>query len=148
MSKNFGFFKGFSAQRDLDAAMKFSLNCILMEDRIEHLSWLATDGHQFGGVSGAPGWEVERRDSSSSADAGGYESWLEWASFRAYVDPNSYSLAHPEFYMSGEGFYGLLCTALDSYIKSDGLDVAAAKALLDDVHLKSDSWSLGRKAPR
>lgn len=146
MNKNFDFFKSFSPQLDLDAAVKFSLNCILMEDRIEHLSWLATDGHQCGGVSGEPGWEVERRDSRSPADASGYESWPDWASFRAYVDPNAYSLAHPELYMSGESFYGLLCTALDSYIKSGGLDVAAAKALLDDVLLKSDKWSLGRTA--
>jgi len=102
VSKNFDFFKGFSPQRDPDAAMKFSLNCILMEDRIEHLSWLATDGHRFGGVSGEPGWEIERRDSSSSADVSGYESWPEWASlnrprFRRHLAAINYGLGGGDY---------------------------------------------------
>lgn len=125
-------------------AFKFALDCVLTYNRIEELSWLTTDGHRVGGVEGDPGWEIERRDSSSPIDEPGYEAWPAWASFRAYVPQEECYLAHPELFMSGVYFYGRVCSALERYVRAGGAEMELAKALLARLHEDESRWSLGR----
>lgn len=88
-------FGGFDPQCDEDAALKLSLNALLLDNRSHDLLKLVKGGNRFGGVEGVPGWIIERREGSELA---GYENWPGSARFRAYVDPTQYALAYPEFY--------------------------------------------------
>lgn len=137
-------FLGLQPQKSPTAAIEFALLCATADNHIDLLRFVATDGHKFAGVQGQPGWLIERRDSSSPSGAPGYESWPVWASFRAYVEPEGYLLAHPEVYLGGEEFYGYLCKVLESYIRANGAKADLADALLNDILDRRDGWSLGR----
>jgi hypothetical protein len=94
-------FGGFNPQSDLDAALKFGLNVLLLDNRSKDLLKLVKGGDKFGGVEGVPGWIIERREDNELI---GYENWPENARFRAYVDPSEYALAYPEFYADKQTF--------------------------------------------
>lgn len=95
-------FGGFEPQSDKDAALKFSLCVLLLDNRTEELRKLVAGSEGFGGVEGDPGWIIERREDGETT---GYEAWPEDARFRAYVDPDSYSLSYPEFFCEREKFF-------------------------------------------
>jgi len=88
-------FGGFNPQSDKDAALKFSLDVLLLDNRSLDLLEIVKGGNRFGGVEGVPGWTIERRE---HGEVLGYENWPEGARFRAYVDPTAYALAYTEFY--------------------------------------------------
>ena len=144
LSKSFDVFDFFQPHRDEHAAIKFSLREVLSEDRIADLMSLSEDAHKIGGIAGEPGWLIERRDSAVAEGAKGYELWPHWACFRATVDPDSFLLAYPEQFMSGEYFYSYLCEVLESYIRAVGAETDAAATLLAAVREKRQNWSLGR----
>jgi hypothetical protein len=91
-------FGGFRPQIDPDAAVKFALNSLLMDERLSELSCLLTDGHEIGAVEGEPGWIIERRDSGPAGNIDAYAHWSQNAHFYAHVDAEAFQLAHPGFF--------------------------------------------------
>lgn len=109
---------GLEPQIDRDAALRFSMSILLADGGIGSLLRLLRDPH-FGGVEGTPGWIIERRD---AGDHVGYEHWPDKARFRAYVDPDSYSLAHPEFFCDERTFLAHVRSRLAIYVRHYGPD--------------------------
>lgn len=127
-------FGNFSLSHDKEAAVKMSLISILMDDRLEELAYLLTDGHEIGGVEGVPGWLIERRDSGESRDMPGYASWPSWASFRAYVDPKEFALGHPECFLAETEFHSYVRAALVAYFKANPHRKVAVDAVLTRIN--------------
>ncbi|MFN7957372.1 MAG: hypothetical protein U0P46_03450 [Holophagaceae bacterium] len=107
-------FGGFRPQSDEDAALKFSLNVILMDDRLSHLIESLSPSSKIGGFEGVPGWLLEWRHGGETR---GYENWPDLAMFRAYVDPQEFRLEHPEFFCDCQTFYAILCSAIKAYLE-------------------------------
>jgi hypothetical protein len=105
-------FGGFRPDSDEDAALKFSLCVLALDNRMDELLRLVEGGGNFGGVEGDPGWIIERREDE---DIVGYEGWPADARFRAYVEPESYSLSHPEFYASRQTFFEYVGSLIGAY---------------------------------
>jgi hypothetical protein len=105
-------FGGFDPRSDEDAAMKFCLNVILMDRRFVDLARLLPDQSNVGGIEGEPGWIIERRNEGETK---GYESWPTNSRFRAFVGPDSYGLACPEFYCDGLTFTKFVRSAIRAY---------------------------------
>lgn len=95
-------FGEFEPQRDPFAAVKFALSSAFLDDRLDELRALVTENHDTGGVSGEPGWIIERKDVDHSHEY--YAAWPAWARFRAFVDPEMYELANPECFMDRASF--------------------------------------------
>ena len=110
-------FGGFNPQSDPDAAVKFVLNNILMDERLPELSVLLTDGHDIGGLEGEPGWSIERRDTGPSGDMPGYADWPVGTNFRVNVDENAFRLAYPEQFLKTDEFHRYVRKAMDVYSK-------------------------------
>lgn len=109
----------FAPHRDEDAAVKFALNVVFMDNRLKELADLVADGSQFGGMQGEPGWALERRDAADEGNEAAYPGWPEGARFMASVDENAYRLKHPECFMSREAFMKYLVPAIDAYVAAD-----------------------------
>lgn len=109
-------FDGFRPHLDEDAAIKFSLNVLLMEGRLKRLVDLISQSSNVGCIEGDPGWEIEHIINS---DRGlpGYASWPEWASYRAAVDTDCYQLAYPEVYLSENDFFSYVEKAIKAYLE-------------------------------
>ncbi|HDR9491700.1 hypothetical protein [Burkholderia stabilis] len=103
-------FGGFNPESDRDAALKFSLCVLVLDSRMQELLQLIEGGNDIGGVEGDPGWIIERRD-----EGGGYEGWSNGAEFRAFVDPNEYSLSHPEFFVDRRTFIQYVVALMKVY---------------------------------
>jgi len=112
-------FGGLAPHRDEDAAVKFALNVVLMDNRVQELAELARDGSQFGGIEGEPGWMLERRDVVDEGNKAAYPGWPAGARFMASVDEDSYRLQHPVFFMTREAFMKYLVLAIDAYVAAD-----------------------------
>lgn len=95
-------FGGFRPDSDRGAALKFSLCIIALDNRVDELLRLVEGCNNLGGIEGEPGWIIERREGE---DTLGYEKWPNDARFRAYVDPDCYSLLHPEFFADRRTFF-------------------------------------------
>ncbi|MFT4173666.1 MAG: hypothetical protein QM639_13970 [Rhodocyclaceae bacterium] len=98
-------FGEFDPQNDEFVAVKFALSVLVMDGRFGELADLLTDGHAIGALEGVPGWSLERRDSGPSSDMPGYADWPVGKSFRAYVNPNEFTLNRPEIFMDTEAFH-------------------------------------------
>lgn len=105
-------FGGFDPRTDKDAAIKFCLDVILADRRFPDLDKLLPDTTTIGGMEGEPGWIIERRDEGETK---GYEDWPDFARFRAFVDPDSYELAHPEFFCDKHTFERFVGAAVRAY---------------------------------
>lgn len=105
-------FGGFDPINDKDAAMKFCLNAVLMDRRFVDLDRLLPDVSNVGGIEGEPGWIIERRN---EGDTLGYDGWPESSCFRAFVEPDGYELAFPEFFCDRSTFISLVSSALRAY---------------------------------
>jgi hypothetical protein len=112
-------FGGFAPHRDEDAAVKFSLNVVLMDNRLQELAELVVDGSPFGGIEGEPGWMLERRDVADEGNLAAYPDWPVGARFRASVDEDAYRLQQPEYFMSRDAFMKYLILAIDAYVAAD-----------------------------
>lgn len=110
-------FGAFEPQRDRNAALKFSLNVLLMDGRLEDLQGLVTAGSRVSGVGGEPGWEIDR------IEAGGLQ-------YRAQVDPDSFALAHPEVRCDAAAFWAVLRPLLSAYLEHRPQDAAAVKLIV------------------
>ena len=118
-------FGGFAPHRDEDAAVKFALNVVLMDNRLQELVELVVDGSQFGGIVGEPGWLLERRDVADEGNEAAYPGWPPDARFKASVDQDAYRLQHPEYFMSREAFMKYLVPAIEAYVAADPSRAAA-----------------------
>lgn len=118
-------FGGFAPHRDEDAAVKFALNVVLMDNRLQELAELIVDGSQLGGIEGEPGWMLERRDDADEGNEAAYPGWPAGARFKATVDEDAYTLQHPEYFMSREAFMKYLVPAIDAYVAADPSRVVA-----------------------
>ncbi len=106
-------FGGLNPQTDRDAAVKFSLDSVLLDARLEELRDLLTEGSDLGGVEGEPGWTLERRDKNNKS--AGYVGWPPQARYRAFVDPAAYRLRFPERFYDAAGFHAYVRSALAAY---------------------------------
>lgn len=118
-------FGGFAPHRDEDAAVKFALDAVLADHRLQELAEVVVDGSQFGGMHGEPGWLLERRDLADEGKVAEYPAWPTGAYFMASVDENAYRLRHPKCFMSRESFMKYLAQALDAYVAADASRVAS-----------------------
>jgi hypothetical protein len=127
MSNTMDYFKeafgGFSPESDIAAALKFGLCVLMLDNRTTELIRLVQGERNFGGVEGDPGWIIERREDGERI---GYESWPSEARFRAYVDPDGYSLAHPEFFCDEKTFFSYVRDIVTAFVRRnpDRSDVA------------------------
>lgn len=126
-------FGTFNPQTDSDAAAKFILNIILMDDRLDELRRLITDGDELGGMEGEPGWNIERKDMSALDNNIGYENWPSGMNFHMYVDPASFELAFPEKFMTTDEFFGLVRLAITAFISKNLIRVEAAQRIIAQI---------------
>ena len=112
-------FGGFAPHLDEDAAIKFTLNAVLLDNRLDELVEVVIDGSQFGGIEGEPGWTLERRDVADEGNEMAYPGLPAGARFKASVDEDAYRLKHPEYFMDREGFMKYLVLAIDAYVAID-----------------------------
>jgi hypothetical protein len=124
-------FGGFAPHRDEDAAVKFALNAVLVDRRLDELMELTVDASRLGGIEGEPGWIIERRDIGDEGDEEIYAGWPKNARFRTYVNPNAYQLKHPELFLSREDFTKYVVLGIRAYVQAnpDVADVAAVAFL-------------------
>jgi hypothetical protein len=112
-------FGTFAPHRDEDAAVKFALDAVLADHRLQELAEVVVDGSQFGGMQGEPGWMLERRDVADEDSEKAYPGWPAGARFMASVDEDAYRLKYPKFFMSREAFMKYLVPAIDAYVAAD-----------------------------
>ena len=93
-------FGGFAPHRDEDAAVKFALDAVLADHRLQELAEVVVDGSRFGGMQGEPGWMLERRDVADEGNEAAYPGWPAGARFMASVDEDAYRLRYPRYFMS------------------------------------------------
>jgi hypothetical protein len=122
-------FGGVDPLRDPDAALKFVLNAIMMDDRLDELSSILTDGHEIGALEGEPGWTLERRDSGLAGERSAYRNWPPGARFRAYVDPNQFHLGHSEAFAGSRVFHKHVRNALAAYVARNPSNEETARAI-------------------
>lgn len=123
-------FGGFNPQADQDAAVKFALSIVLMDERFDDLSYLLTDGHEVRRVEGEPGWIIERRDTGPSWDMPGYTDWPKTAHFHAHVDSSGYELADPDMFTDIDTFYGYVSKAMGAYVAKNPLKANMAQSVI------------------
>lgn len=122
-------FGGFDPSGDPDAALKLVLNAIVMDDRLDELSSIVTDGHEIGALEGEPGWTLERRDGGPAGDMPAYRNWPQGARFRAYVDPDQFRLGHSEAFASSSAFHTYARGVLAAYVARNPSNEEAARAI-------------------
>lgn len=122
-------FGGFAPHRDEDAAVKFALNVVLMDNRLKELVEIVVDGSRFGGIEGEPGWMLERRDVADEGNEAAYPGWPTGSRFKASVDEDAYRLQHPEYFMSREAFMKYLALAIDAYVAADSVRATAPSVI-------------------
>ena len=120
-------FSGFEPHLDRQAAAKFALNALMMDDRVERLLLLIKPRSSISAVEGDPGWLLERRD--TEAPEQGYERWPADAVYRAAVDPEAYALTYSEAFFDEVQFVGLVRRALVAYFQRQ----PQRKAALEDL---------------
>ena len=123
-------FGDFKPQLDQDAAVKFVISIILMDERFDDLGCLLTDGHEIGGIGGDPGWIIERRDTGPSGDKPGYANWPDDARFHVHVDAKGYELAYPDMFMKENEFYEYVKKGLQAYIIANPLRTSEVTPLV------------------
>lgn len=98
-------FGTFEPQSDADAALKFALNAVLMDGRLDDLAALLTPDHRTGGIAGEPGWEIDRVGGAAPTR------------YRAQVDREGYALAHPQGEYDAAGLLRILGPMLAAYAR-------------------------------
>ena len=121
-------FGGFHPQTDPDAAVKFCLQALAADHRLEELAEFMTEGADLGGIEGVPGWLLQRRDDNDRA--AGYADWPPGAKFRAFVDPEQFRLAEPEQYYSRTTFQPFVEAIVQTYVSQHRGHTEALRPLL------------------
>src|SRR5690242_10837847 len=121
-------FGGFDPRNDRDAAIKFCLDALLADCRIDELAQLISPGQNIGGIEGEPSWIIERRELSETE---GYERWPAWACFRAAVDPNAYLLGYSEFFADRKTFLRYVDRIISTYANRHPEHAIRVKTILD-----------------
>lgn len=96
-------FDGFLPSVDRDAALKFALTRVFTDGLLEYMIRLLDPQDAVGEIGGDPGWEIEQR-TADAPDRTAYATWPPQASFRVFVDPEGFALAHPEAFCSADEF--------------------------------------------
>jgi hypothetical protein len=122
-------FGGLNPQTDQDAAVKLSLNAILMDVRLQELSCLLIDGHDIGGVEGDPGWIIERRDTGPAGELPYYSEWPVDARFHVHVKPAAFELAYPDMFMKAHDFYSYVGRAMNAYLAGSSAEAETAQLI-------------------
>ncbi len=107
----------FAPQEDLDASVKFALNEIFSANRLKVLADLIGSDGELGAVEGEPGWILEKR----IFEYDGVEEHIAWpkdAEFFAHVNPESYQLKYPTFYMTRSQLYEYIAVAIQNCLRS------------------------------
>lgn len=112
-------FGGFAPHQDKDAAVKFVLDAVLADHRLQELAEVVVDGSQVGGMQGEPGWMLERRDVADEGNEAAYPGWPAGARFMASVNEAAHRLQHPECFMTREAFMRLLASSIEAYVAAD-----------------------------
>ena len=126
-------FGGFDPQNDKDAALKLSLDALFADARLDDLGAILSPEGRVGGIEGEPGWILERRLDSDNAS---YEGWPSAATFRASVDPETYSLGHPEFFCDALTFRKYTSAILKVFAErypEDSARTFSLRNLLEDL---------------
>ena len=126
-------FGGLNPQTDQDAAVKLALDVIFMDNRLNELSCLLTDGHDIGGVEGEPGWLIERRDMGPAGELPYYAEWPGKARFRAHVEPTSFELAYPDMFMEAGDFRRYVAKAIDAYLVENPTESDVAQLVISQL---------------
>jgi hypothetical protein len=105
----------FEPHLDKDAAIKFILNSLLMDDEVNRLIELLDTTLQIGCLEGEPGWELERLEDKDRG-LSGYSEWPSWAYYRASVEPDSFQLTYPEAFYNTKDFTSFVNQALAGYL--------------------------------
>ncbi|MGI4849641.1 MAG: hypothetical protein ACRYGK_16120, partial [Janthinobacterium lividum] len=88
------------------------MNVVFMDRRFLDLARLVSNPSDLGGIAGDPGWIIERRKTDAIE---GYESWPADCQFRAFVDPDSFELTHPEFFCDEQSFHAFIQTTINNF---------------------------------
>lgn len=123
-------FGGFAPHRDEDAAIKLILNELLMDTSFDATSKMLAETDDVAGIEGDPGWTLEKRGPSD-------KNWPINAQFRAYVDPESYELAFPEFYMSRDLFKRYMSVATQALLRVNPNAEPLVKGVLKGLSFSS-----------
>ncbi len=126
-------FGGLNPQVDTDAAVKFALNAILLDVRLQELSCLLIDGHDIGGVEGEPGWIIERRDTGPVGERQYYSEWPMNARFHVHVEPTAFELAYPDMFMEAHDFHRYVGRAMDAYLTENSAETDAAQLVISQL---------------
>jgi hypothetical protein len=114
-----GYFKEafgtFAPHTDRDAAVKFILDLVLADDRLDDLANLLSISSKIGAIEGEPGWILERRKDHAIQSA--YSAWPQYAGYRAFVDPTGYRLAFPQSFYTVQTFHQYVHAAVNVYVK-------------------------------
>lgn len=126
-------FGGVNPELDTDAAVKFALNAILLDGRLQELSCLLIDGHDIGGVEGEPGWLIERRDTGPVGERQYYSEWPTNARFHVRVDPAAFELAYPDVFMTSDDFHKYVEKGMDAYLSENSIETDAAQLVVSQL---------------
>lgn len=126
-------FGDLNPQTDQDAAVKFALNVILMDERLRELSYLLIDGHDIGGVEGEPGWMIERRNTGPAGEFPYYSEWPMNARFHVHVEPSAFELACPDMFMAAHDFYRYVGRAMDAYLSGNSIEADMAQLVVSQL---------------
>jgi hypothetical protein len=94
-----------------DGPLKYALNAIFGERHIETFARFLNSPN-VDGISGDPGWEIERKGPRSNP-----LEWPEDAEFKAAVDPQFFAYDNPEFFFSKEKLFTYIQTVLNVYCR-------------------------------
>jgi hypothetical protein len=126
-------FGGFNPQSDQDAAVKFVLNIIWMDERLSELSSLLTDGHEIGGMTGEPRWIIERKDTGLSGEYPFYADWPKNTHFHVRVEPRAYELVYPDIFMGTGEFHRYVRKVVDVYLTRNISNIDLAKSIISQL---------------
>jgi hypothetical protein len=130
-------FGGFAPHRDPDAAIKFSLNVVLMDHRLDELAEVLKDGSSVGGMEGEPGWSLERRDIADEGNEAAYPGWPSGARFKAEVNQEAFALSNPVRFMTRAEFVHYVFLAAEAYAAFNAS--AGAQAAVGAVRAEADA---------
>ena len=117
-------FDGFVMWKDMDAAVRFAINCILMNTDFDRLAIVLSPEHELSGIGdGDADWKIIRRDSRGKND-----DWPDWADFQ--VETNLLIYGCPEIYLAKEDFYAYLKKGFRAFIARHPDKIDLIKPLL------------------
>ena len=107
-------FGPYAPHTDPDAAVKFCLQALALDNRLAALADVLKEGSRVSGIGGEPGWELERRDDADRTED--FADWPTGARFRAFVDPGEFELGTPEGFYTRAALLGFVEAIVHAYL--------------------------------